>query len=86
MVRVLIVRLPLVESISQGTGSNARNFAYTYNDAGNITTEVRNGVTTEYGYDMMGQLIAVYDPQGNAIWEYVYDRGGNILTKKKVRS
>ena len=70
---------PLVSSITQGEGENAMNFAYTYDNRGNITSETRNGLTTTYVYDALGQLIRVNDPHENATWVYTYDCGGNIL-------
>ena len=36
-----------------------------------------------YTYDALGQLIRVVDGQEGATWEYAYDQGGNILSKKK---
>ena len=85
---------PLVASITQGSGTNAFNLAYTYDSRGNITSETRNSVTTTYEYDKLGQLVRVNDPWDNTIaietqdpqyngttWIYVYDRGGNILSK-----
>ena len=63
------------------------NFAYTYDDRGNITSETRNNVTTAYEYDGLGQLVRVNDPHdttsGNTgtAWVYNYDRGENILSK-----
>ena len=74
---------PLVSSITQGEGASAMNFAYTYDNRGNITSETRNCLTTTYVYDTLGQLIRVNDPHENAIWVYIYDRGGNILNKAK---
>ena len=74
---------PLVSSITQGEGENAMNFVYTYDNRGNITSETRNGLTTTYVYDALGQLIRVNDPHENATWVYTYDRGGNILNKAK---
>ena len=53
---------PLVASITQGSGTNAFNLAYTYDDRGNITSETRNGNTTTYEYDALGQLVRVNDP------------------------
>ena len=69
----------LVASISQTGG----NFTYTYDDNGNIISVVQDGVTTSYTYDALGQLIRVVDDQEGAAWEYEYDQGGNILSKKK---
>ena len=74
---------PLVSSITQGDGENAMNFAYTYDNRGNITSETRNGLTTTYVYDALGQLVRVNDPHENATWIYSYDRGGNIMNKAK---
>ena len=74
---------PLVSSITQGEGENAMNFAYTYDSRGNITSETRNGLTTTYVYDALGQLVRVNDPHENAMWIYTYDRGGNILNKAR---
>ena len=56
---------------------------YTYDDNGNITSVVQDGVTTSYTYDALGQLIRVVDGHEGATWEYSYDQGGNILSKKK---
>ena len=78
---------PLVAMITQGSGANAMNFAYTYDNRGNITSETRNGVTTTYEYDALGQLTRVNDPNDptgstfGTTWIYSYDRGGNILYK-----
>lgn len=74
---------PLVASIASGTDSNAMNFSYTYDDTGNIVSEIRNGSTTTYAYDGLGQLIRVNDSHLNATWTYAYDRGGNILNKNR---
>ena len=73
--------------ITQGTGSNAMNFAYAYDSRGNITSETRNGKVTTYTYDALGQLIRVNDPNDptagstGTTWVYNYDRGGNITSK-----
>ena len=78
---------PLVATITQGSGANAMNFAYTYDNRGNITSETRNGVITTYEYDALGQLTRVNDPNDptgstfGTTWIYSYDRGGNILNK-----
>jgi RHS repeat-associated protein len=77
------VTAPLVNSITQGEGENAMNFAYTYDNRGNITSETRNGLSTTYVYDALGQFVRVNDPHENATWIYSYDRGGNILNKAK---
>ena len=53
---------PMVASITQGSGTNAFNLAYTYDSRGNITSETRNSVTTTYEYDKLGQLVRVNDP------------------------
>ena len=78
---------PLVASITQGSGANAFNLAYTYDSRGNITSETRNGNITTYEYDALGQLVRVNDKNDTTggstgtTWIYAYDRGGNILSK-----
>ena len=69
----------LIATIEQTGG----NFTYIYDDNGNITSVVQDGVTTSYTYDALGQLIRVVDGHEGATWEYSYDQGGNILSKKK---
>ena len=59
----------LVASITQGSGTNAFNLAYTYDSRGNITSETRNGNTTTYEYDALGQLVRVNDPIDNTAFE-----------------
>ena len=58
---------PLVASITQGSVTNAFNLANTYDSKGNITSETRNGNTTTYEYDALGQLVRVNDPWDNTI-------------------
>ena len=80
---------PLVSSITQGSGTNAMNFSYTYDVRGNILTETHGGKTRSYVYDAIGQLTRVNDPWDTesgttgTTWVYSYDRGGNILKKKR---
>lgn len=45
---------------------------------GNIASVTRNGLTTTYVYDTLGQLTRVNDPHTNKSTVYLYDRGGNI--------
>ena len=84
----------MVASITQDSGANAFKLAYTYDNRGNITSETRNGNTTTYEYDALGQLVRVNDPNdptaynegrlsnNGTTWIYAYDRGGNILAKE----
>ena len=76
---VMKITTGLVASIAQTGG----NFSYTYDDNGNIASVVQDGVTTAYTYDALGQLTRVVDGQEGATWEYEYDQGGNIKSKKK---
>lgn len=69
----------LVQSIDQGDFS----LSYTYDSRGNIASVTRNGLTTTYGYNALGQLTMVDDPFDNASWIISYDRGGNIVHKSK---
>ena len=68
----------LVQEITQP----GENHSYAYDNVGNIVSAARNGVTTTYAYDALGQLIRVNDPN-DGTWTYEYDCGGNILSKKK---
>nr|MBQ4456365.1 RHS repeat-associated core domain-containing protein [Clostridia bacterium] len=75
----------LISSLTQ-TGES---FTYTYDDVGNIASVVQNNKTTAYTYDALGQLIRVDDENdttsgtAGTTWTYEYDRGGNILEKKR---
>ena len=54
-----------------GSGSSTGAYTYTYDAAGELTSEVDNGTTTSYSYDATGQLTAA----GAAA--YAYDATGN---------
>ena len=75
----------LISSLTQ----SGENFTYTYDDVGNIASVVQNNKTTAYTYDALGQLIRVDDENdttsgtAGTTWTYEYDRGGNILAKKR---
>ncbi len=76
---------PLVASMTQ----SGETCSYTYDDVGNIASVTQNGKTTAYTYDALGQLIRVDDENdptsgtAGTTWTYEYDRGGNILEKKR---
>ena len=57
-------------------------FEYGYDAVGNITTEKRNGASNTYSYDGLGQLTRA-NVSGQSSWVYEYDRGGNLVSKKK---
>ena len=75
----------LVASLTQ----SGENFTYTYDNVGNISSVTQNSKTTYYVYDNLGQLIRVNDQNDTTsgttgtTWVYEYDRGGNILSKKR---
>ncbi len=63
-------------------------FLYSYDNMGNITAWTKDDVTVTYEYDALGQLIRVNDPTDTrggtgTTWAFEYDRGGNILNKKR---
>ena len=72
-----------------GITQTGENFAYTYDDVGNIVSVTHNGKVTAYSYDPLGQLIRVNDQDdptsgtNGTTWTYEYDQGGNILSKKR---
>jgi YD repeat-containing protein len=81
---------PLVAGITHGpAAAPVMTFGYAYDDCGNIASETRDGLTTTYEYDKLGQLTRVNAPHDEAAgssgttWVYNYDRGGNILSKVK---
>ncbi|MEG1813986.1 MAG: hypothetical protein RR337_11910, partial [Clostridia bacterium] len=82
---------PLVARITHGTSGEILPFVYDYDNTGNITTEWQGDIGTHYGYDALGQLIRVVSPfeadvEGNpSLREYDYDRGGNMLEKRRYR-
>ena len=67
-----------VSKISQ----SGEAFEYGYDAVGNITTEKRNGNANTYSYDGLGQLTRA-NLNGQNSWTYEYDRGGNLVSKKK---
>ena len=61
-------------------------YLYSYDNRGNIIAWTQDDVTVTYEYDIVGQLIRVNDPtdgSNGTTWTYAYDRGGNILNKKR---
>ncbi|MEG1844328.1 MAG: hypothetical protein RR296_08795, partial [Clostridia bacterium] len=82
---------PLVARITHGTSGEILPLYYAYDNVGNITTEWQGDIDTHYAYDALGQLIQVVSPfeadaEGNpSLWEYDYDRGGNMLEKRRYR-
>ena len=59
---------------------------YEYSKSGQIVARTANGVRQTYEYDKKGQLLAVRDSDGNAVERYAYDKAGNMLKKKILRS
>lgn len=63
--------------------------AFSFPNEDNITSVTRNGIKTTCVYDSLGQLIRVNNPSDTTsgsdgtTWVYDYDRGGNILNKKR---
>ena len=58
---------------------NEESLAYTYDDAGNISTIKENGVLkATYTYDQFGQLVREDNAWANKTYIYSYDAGGNL--------
>ncbi len=55
--------------------------AYQYTVRGGLTAERHNGVKTTYEYDGLGQLKRVNDEGRGTSTAYMYDQGGNILSR-----
>jgi RHS repeat-associated protein len=72
------LRRLLTSSISDGTTSDARSYAY---DAGSRrTNKTENGVTTSYAYDRNDQLVSQTIGSGSAS-SFVYDAYGRLTTR-----
>jgi RHS repeat-associated protein len=57
---------------------------YTYDDNGNITTITQDQqLIASYTYDGLNQLVREDNAQSGDSMVYVYDAGGNLLTKEK---
>ncbi len=54
---------------------------YAYTDNGELLSKTSNGATTQYNYDVLGNLRSVQLPDGRQI-EYVIDASGRRLGKK----
>ena len=54
--------------------------SYTYDLAGNVLTEVTNGMTVTNTYNLRGELISTGDALGGTE-SYTYDKNGYMLTK-----
>src|SRR5207248_4940336 len=69
-----------------GSGGNLANYTYTYDLASRVTSEVLNGVTTSYSYDVTDQLTNdgttafSYDLTGNRTMAGYQTGTGNQLT------
>ncbi len=73
-------------SIANATDTNSfyKDYLYTYDEIGNISTISEGGVLkARYEYDEASQLIRVDDAQQNLSFTYNYDAGGNLLNKKE---
>ncbi len=56
---------------TDGNGNTIGSFSYSYDAAGQLTSQTVNGVTTSFGYDATGQLIQA------GTQNYSYDANGN---------
>lgn len=71
-----------VSQYSTTSGSNTRNYTYTYDASGNIETISLNQVLkVKYYYDLSNQLIREDNAWLNQTITYDYDTNGNLLTK-----
>ncbi len=70
-------------SLIQDIAQREHSFTYAYDNVGNIIEEVRNGISTRYVYDGIGQVIRVNDALQNKSYSYSYDMGGNLSQKSE---
>ncbi len=64
-------------------GTQFKNFSYTYDYNGNITSISDGTSTASYVYDSLGQLIRENNGFIGKTITYTYDAGGNILSKSE---
>ena|GEM_PF-949734 len=64
----------LISSINDGRG---QSLTRTYNSRGLLTKEVDGRGTLEYGYDKLGRMTSLTDPQGKALG-FAYDPEGDL--------
>jgi YD repeat-containing protein len=64
-------------------GSRIADTSFTYDDAGNRTSQINNlaSITTTYTYNNLDQLTAVNLPNTTQDLSYTYDARGNMLTE-----
>jgi RHS repeat-associated protein len=55
---------------------------YEYDDNGNQTRRSKNGIISNYEYDVRNRLISVRDQAGNAVAKYEYDPFGRRMLKE----
>ena len=72
-----------VRRYNAGSQSGGVDYSYNYNEKGNISSVTRGSYTTDYVYDVKGQLTRVNDQYADKTWKYEYDDGGNITKKKE---
>ena len=77
----------LVSSVTFGGNSSyttPATYTYVYDNLGNIKSISKNGTQISYySYDSLGQLISEQDCVNDKVYNYTYDKSGNI-TKKTV--
>ncbi len=71
---------PVGQSLKNSSGQTLVDHLYTLDSAGQVISEVRNGVTTSYSYDLAGQLLSESKSTGYSAL-YTYDPVGNRLTR-----
>ena len=69
-----------IDITSKGGYSN--NIKYTYDANGNILTEQTDSYKYTYTYDEAGQLKSYKNSKNPPTFKYIYDEGGNIVSRK----
>ena len=68
----------LIGSYTSTVNGTSKNYTYTYDSKGNITSIIQGGNETTYTYDDLGQLIKESD--GSISLNYTYDNAGNLVS------
>ncbi len=77
-----LVSKVVLKSVYGSTVLSSDEYAYTYDNLGNIRTVKKNGtLSIYYEYDSLGQLVCESDVANGYAYVYTYDNSGNITVK-----
>ena len=66
-------------SVERVQGSDTKTTAYAYDESGSPVGFMFHGQNYYFEKTLQGDISRIYDSQGNAVGEYLYDAWGNLL-------